>query len=424
MTEVSMQKTLICLVSICAAVGTTRGENWPEFRGPHGDGHAEASGLPVRWSEQENVRWKTPIHGKGWSSPVVWGDQIWLTTAPKDGTQRFAVCVDRRTGKILHDIKVFDDPKPAFCIDFNSYASPTPAIEEGRVYVHFGSCGTACLDTATGKILWERRDLPCDHWRGPGSSPALYKDLLFIHFDGYDRQYIVALNKKTGKTAWRKDRDIDYGTDNGDQKKAYGTPSVITVAGKPQLVSSAAVATLAYDPLTGAELWKVYHGGMNAASRPVFAKGNVLVCSADGGLGLVAVRPDGKGDLTRTNISWQQKKGAPNRSSLLQLGGLLYMVNDPGLMSCVEAQTGRLIWQEHLRGRQFIASPVSDGKHIYVFNRDGGGFVVEAGRTFKLLATNKLDEGCMASPAIAGKTLIVRTLEHLYCIADKGGNRN
>jgi outer membrane protein assembly factor BamB len=246
-----MHPTLLLLTALLPAADRPLTHTWPEYRGPHGDGHAVATRLPVRWSEKENIRWKTAIHGKGWSSPVVWGNQIWMTTAPEDGKERFAVCVDRRTGKMLHDIKVFDDPKPAFCIAFNSYASPTPAIEAGRVYVHFGSCGTACLDTATGKTLWSRRDLPCDHWRGPGSSPILYKGLLFILFDGYDRQYVVALDKRTGKTVWKRDRDIDYGTDNGDLKKAYGTPSVINVAGKPQLVSSAAAATLAYDPFTG-----------------------------------------------------------------------------------------------------------------------------------------------------------------------------
>jgi outer membrane protein assembly factor BamB len=413
-----MHSALFLLTTIITASDSTPIRNWPEYRGPHGNGHAVATGLPVRWSETENVLWKTPIHGKGWSSPVVWGDQVWLTTAPADGKQRFAVCVHRRTGKILHDIKVFDDPKPAFCIPFNSYASPTPVVEEGRVYVHFGSCGTACLDTATGKTLWSRRDLPCDHWRGPGSSPIMYKGLLFIHFDGYDHQYVVALNKKNGKAVWKKDRAIAYGTDNGDLKKAYGTPSVITVGGKPQLVSSAAVATLAHDPFTGDEIWKVYHGGMNSAARPVVAGDKVFVCSGDGGLGLVAVRPEGKGDVTKSHVAWKLNRGAPNRSSLLVVGDLLYMVTDGGVASCVEPGTGRQLWQGRLAG-QFVASPVEADGHIYLFNRDGTGYVAQAGRTWKLLSTNRLEEGCMASPAIVGKTLIVRTIHHLYCIGHK-----
>src|SRR5438105_3019886 len=197
--------TLLTAVAHCA-------ENWPEFRGPTGDGHADATGLPIQWSESQNIKWKTAIHDKGWSSPVIWGNQIWLTTATEDGKQLFVLCVDRDTGKILHDIKLFDVAKPGFCPPTNSYASPTPVVEAGRVYVHFGTYGTACLDPTTGQTIWSRRDLPCDHWRAPGSSPILYGDLLYIHFDGFDQQYVVALEKSTGRTRWKRARDIDYGT--------------------------------------------------------------------------------------------------------------------------------------------------------------------------------------------------------------------
>jgi outer membrane protein assembly factor BamB len=406
---------------VLAALGLSaapRDHNWPEYRGPFGDGHATATGLPVTWGETKNVRWKTAIHGKGWSSPVVWGDQVWLTTATEDGKKRYAVCLDRRKGTVLRDIKVFDDPKPAYCHPFNSYASPTPAVEKGRVYVHFGSCGTACIDTNTGKILWSRRDFPCDHFRGPGSSPILYRDRLFVNFDGVDRQYVVALSKKNGRTLWKKDRTIDFGAAIGDLRKAYCTPSVIMVGGKPQLISPAAKATLAYDPENGKELWKVYHGGMNAAARPILYGGKVFLCSGDGGLGLLAVRPSGQGDVTGTHIAWKKKQGAPNRSSLLLLDGLLYMITDGGVASCVEPGTGRTVWKHRLNG-QFIASPVSAGGHIYFFNRSGTGYVIKAGRTWKLVATNHLKDGCMGSPAVAGKALFVRTITHLYCIAGK-----
>src|SRR6266849_3031224 len=190
------------------ALGQLPDDNWPQFRGPGGNGISYCTGAPLKWSETENVRWKTPIHDKGWSSPVVWDDQVWLTTAPADGTRLYAVCVERSTGKVLHDLKLFDVEKPGFCPPTNSYATPTPAIEDGRVYIHFGSYGTACLDTATGKTLWSRRDLPCDHWRAPASSPILYKGLLILQFDGHDFQYVAALDKTTGKTVWKKDRDI------------------------------------------------------------------------------------------------------------------------------------------------------------------------------------------------------------------------
>ncbi len=234
---------VIILALACSVCRLAAEENWPQFRGPRGAGHADVAGLPIRWSETENVRWKTRIHGKAWSSPVIWGDQIWLTTATPDGHQLFAICVDRATGNIVRDLQIFDIKKPSYCIPFNSYASPTPVIEAGRVYVHFGSAGTACLDSASGKVLWTRQDLPCDHHRGPGSSPILHDNLLIMHFDGVDQQYVVALDKLTGNTVWKKSRDIDYQTDDGDFKKAYATPTIVEIGGKAQLISPAAMAT-------------------------------------------------------------------------------------------------------------------------------------------------------------------------------------
>jgi outer membrane protein assembly factor BamB len=412
------RRLLLLLVSASLTAAAPAGENWPQFRGPQGEGRSDATGLPVRWGEKENVVWKTPIHDKGWSSPVVWGNQVWLTTARADGKELFAVCIDRQTGKILHDIKVFDVAKPAYCHPFNSYASPTPAVEEGRVYVHFGTYGTACLDTATGKTLWERRDLPCDHYRGPGSSPLLYTDLLFVHLDGIDVQYVVALDKATGKTVWKKDRAIDYNTTDGDLKKAYATPRVVVVKGQPQLISPAAVATIAYDPRTGDELWKVYHGGMNAAAPPQYGDGKLFLCTGDGGLRLLAVRPDGRGDVTKTHIEWKNNRGVPSRTSPLLLDDRLYMVSEGGALSCVAAKTGMPVWQERLGG-QFSASPVyADGK-LYLFGEGGKSIVGAPGKTWKTLATNQLDEGCMATPAVAGKALFLRTKTHLYRIEQK-----
>ena len=179
--------------------------NWPEFRGPQGNGISTSTNLPLRWSEEQNVKWSTPIHGKGWSSPVIWGQQVWLTTATADGHELFAVCIDRDTGKVIHDLKLFDVAKPQFCHPFNSYASPTPAIEAGRIYVTFGAPGTACLDTQTGKVLWARRDIECNHFRGAGSSPILYSNLFFLNFDGSDHQFVLALDKQTGRTVWREE---------------------------------------------------------------------------------------------------------------------------------------------------------------------------------------------------------------------------
>lgn len=409
-----MRNTLLSILAILPTAAFA-GDNWPQFRGPRGAGHSDARGLPLRWSEMENIRWKTAIHGKGWSSPVVWGEQVWLTTAPPDGKELCGVCVDRRSGKIVHDLPIFAVEKPAFCHAFNSHASPTPAIEEGRVYLHFGSAGTACVDTAAGKTLWSRRDFPCDHWRGPGSSPILHGDLLYLTFDGYDRQYVVALDKKTGKTIWKKDRSIDYGNTDGDGKKAYGTPAAIEIGGTTQLVSPSAVGTLAYDPLTGAEIWKVQHGGMNVAQPPLFGNGLLYLCTGDGGFRLYALRPDGQGDLTKSNVAWTCNRNAPSRCGPLLVGDLLFFNNEQGMVSCLEAKTGKSIWTERLKGK-FSSSPLHAEGRLYFLSEDGPTFVVAADRAFQLLATNALDDGCMASPAAAGKALFIRTKTHLYCI--------
>jgi outer membrane protein assembly factor BamB len=397
------------------APGLSAAEHWNQFRGPRGDGQAGSASLPLQWSESQNVAWKTAIHGKAWSSPVVWGEQIWMTSATEDGKQLFAICVDAGTGRIMHDITVFEIAEPMFCYPYNSYASPTPVVEEGRLWVHFGSAGTACLDTASGQVLWTRQDLPCDHWRGPGSSPIIFRDLLIVNFDGYDLQYVVALDKRTGKTVWKTDRTIDYGSDDGDMKKAYCTCTVFEHQGRLQLVSPAAVGTVAYDPLTGKELWKVQHGGYNAAARPLYSHG-VVIISTEGGLKLLAVRPDGTGDVTKTHIVWTCNRQTPTRPSQLVVQDHLYMVNDQGIVSCLDIKTGEPVWTERMGGRH-SASPIYANGRIWLFDEENKSRVIEANpREFRLLAVNPLDAGCMASPAVIGDALIVRTKTHLYRI--------
>jgi outer membrane protein assembly factor BamB len=391
-------------------------EHWNQFRGPGGDGQAGSKKLPIEWSETKGVAWKTAIHGRAWSSPVAWGDQIWMTSATPDGKQLFAICVDAGTGRIVYDLTVFEIAEPMFCIPFNSYASPTPVVEEGRVWVHFGSAGTACLDTATGKTIWARQDLPCDHFRGPGSSPIIFRDLLILTFDGFDFQYVTALDKHTGKTLWRTDRSIDYGTDDGDFKKAFSTPTVFEHGGRLQLVSTAAVGTVAYDPLTGRELWKVHHGGYNAAARPLYSHG-LAILNLQNGLRLLAVRPDGHGDVTKTHIAWTCNRATPTRPSQLIVQDHLYMVDDAGIVSCLDITTGETVWTERMGGRH-SASPIYADGRIYFFDEDGKSRVIEANpREFRLLAENQLEAGCMASPAVVGDAFIIRTKTHLYRIA-------
>ena len=411
-----MRNIRLLIFAMCFGVVAHGGENWPEFRGPRGDGSSDAVGLPLRWSETDAVKWKTPIHDRGWSSPVIWGNQVWLTTATADGKRLYAVCVARDSGKILHDILLFDDHQPEPINSLNSYASPTPVIEAGRVYVHFGTYGTACLDSASGEKVWTRRDLHCNHFRGPGSSPALFGNLLFLHYDGFDVQYVVALDKHTGSTVWKTDRSTDFAGADGDLRKAYSTPLVIGPPGQRQLISAGSKAAMAYDPQTGKELWKVcYPIGFSTTSRPLVAAGMVLFSSGSGRSELWAVRPGGRGDVTQSHVVWKVAKGMPFKTSPTLAGGLVFTVNDGGIASCIEAGSGAMVWQRRIDG-QYSASPLAADGRIYFFSHEGKTTVIEAGRTYKELAVNMLAAGFMASPAVAGKALFLRTATHLYRI--------
>ncbi|MBL8221594.1 MAG: PQQ-like beta-propeller repeat protein, partial [Bryobacterales bacterium] len=273
----------ILLMSICGGL-VECAEHWPQFRGPDGTGHSDARGLPVRWSESENIVWKTPIHDRGWSSPVIYGKQIWLTSSTKDGRELFVFCVDRDTGKIIKDWKLFDVAQPQFAHAFNTHASPTPAIEAGRVYITFGAAGTAAIDTKTFRVIWERRDIECNHFRGAGSSPVIFRNLLLMHYDGSDKQFVVALDKRTGKTVWETKRSIDFQdldkngkpAAEGDLRKAFATPHVIQINGRWEMISLGAKAAYSYDPMTGKELWRVEERAQHSAStRPVVGHGMI-----------------------------------------------------------------------------------------------------------------------------------------------------
>ena len=416
-----MRKVLWLAVAaiVAAARPAAGGENWPQFRGPTFDGQTDATGLALTWSEGKNVTWKTAIHDRGWSSPVIWGPHVWMTTATAKGKEMFAVCVDKRTGKILHDVKIFRVRSPEKINSLNSYASPTSAVEAGQLYVHFGTYGTACLDTATGKTRWARTDLHCDHSMGPGSSVLLLGELLILTLDGTDVQYLIALNKTTGKTVWKTNRSTDFGNIDGDHRKAYSTPSLLDVAGRRQLVTCGAAAAIAYDPATGKEIWKCrYKGGYSNVSRPMLAGGLVLVNSGFNKARLLAVRGGGRGDVTETHVAWQYTRAVPIKPSLAVAGGLIFMTSDTGALTCLEAKTGRMLWTERIRGR-FSASPLIAGKRIYFFDDGGTTTVIEAARQYRKLAVNKLDAGCMASPAVAGNAIFLRTKTHLYRIEKK-----
>jgi outer membrane protein assembly factor BamB len=392
-------------------------QNWPQFGGPTFDGVSPSTKIPTEWSETTNVKWKLPIHGQGWSCPVIWGEQIWLTTATLDGKKMSAVCIDTQSGKVIHDKVLFENEKLDFKHEFNSFASCTPAIEEGRVYIHFGSYGTACLDTKTADVIWQRRDLPCNHWRGPGSSPIIHDGKIYIHFDGYDHQYIVALDKKTGADVWKTDRSHDYGTDDGDQMKSYATPLVINVNGAEQLISVAAKAVIALEPKTGKEIWHVRFTEHSGCIRPHFWKGLLLVNTGFSKAQLLAINPAGKADITDTNVVWRLDKSIPNMPSTVIVDDLLYMIQDGGVAQCVDPKNGEVVWSNRVSGK-YVASALASGNHIYFFSQEGKATVISAGREYKEVAVNSLDDGFMSSPATIGNDLILRTKTHLYRIGE------
>lgn len=419
-------------------------DSWPDYRGPQGDGHAAAPGdnkiygLPLHWSETQNVKWKTAIPLLGLSSPVVQDNQVWLTTATEDGHDFYVLCVDATTGKILLNEKVFhsDDPQSlGNGSRDNSYATPSAVIEPGRVYVHFGSFGTACLDTDSRKVLWQRDDLPCWHYRGASSSPLIFENLLILTFDGADLQYHVALDKRTGKTVWKTDRSANWNDEHidkqmvkdGDWRKAHSTPLIVNFQGAPLMFSPGAKAAYGYDPRTGKELWRVDHEAYSTAPRPIFHDGHfIFVTGFSKGAEMWSVKAGGKGVVTDTHVSWKLGISFPKYSSPVLVDDLIYFAMDDAFLLCIEAKTGKTVWKERVGGR-FRACPIYADGRLYFCNLEGVTTVIKPGREFEILATNQLakDEphddprrgpGFMASPAPVGNALFLRTRHNLYRI--------
>lgn len=382
-------------------------EDWPQFRGPGGQGHSSERGLPITWSEDENIAWKVPIAGLGWSSPAIQGDRIWLTTALDDGHSLRAICLDRDTGEEIHNVEVFQKDNPGPIQSKNSHASPTPILEGDRVYVHYGAHGTACL-TTDGEVVW-RRILDYYHRHGPGGSPALAGDLLVINCDGYDAQFVVALDKHTGAIRWKKDRE-------GQQ--AYCTPLMITVDGKAQAISPGGDAVVAYAPKTGDEIWRVRYDGYSNVPRPVFGHGLLFICSGYNDPVLYAIQPDGNGDVTDTHVVWSLNRGVPLNPSPLLVANELYIVNDSGFARCLDARTGAVHWL-HRFGDGFSASPIYADGRIYYLREDGEATVIAPGTTFEKLAVNRLEGRTLASIAVSDGALFLRSDRHLYRIEDK-----
>ncbi|MBK8094621.1 MAG: PQQ-binding-like beta-propeller repeat protein [Verrucomicrobiaceae bacterium] len=414
--------------------------DWPEWRGPSAQGQTTISQLPETFSETSHIAWKAPLPGRGHSTPVISGDQIWLTTAiehaadPAVAKERLktntgdqpvvvldhlslrAICIDRVSGKILHDIELLNVKDPQWAHQLNSYASPTPVLAAGRLYAHFGSFGTACLDTSTQKVLWKNEELHVMHENGPGSTAVLWQDRLIAHFDGSDAQFIAALDTNTGKLAWKTARSGEMDP-RPQQKKAYGTPLIVPIGGKPVLVSPASNNIYGYDPATGKELWRVAYGelGFSMSTPPVSDGRRIYFSTGYGKSQVIAIGFNEQGQ--QPEIAWRNNKNAPKMSAPILAAGLLFYADDGGILSCVDTATGEAAYRERLGGK-FSSSPILSGDKLIFASREGVVSIVKADRSFQLLSQNTLDGSIMASPTSDGEALFIRTDKALYRIME------
>ena len=398
-----------CIWLVWASATGLSADDWPSFRGPTGQGHSVESGLPIEWAEEENVTWKTPVAGRGWSSPVVSDGRVWITTA--DGGSLRLLAFDAHGGRELVNVEVFGISDESAPNPKNSLASPTPVVdtERGQVYVHFGAYGTAAL-TTSGEVVWTTR-FPYITQHGMGGSPILFDDLVILSCDGYDQAFVVALDAGTGEIRWKTDRAEPI-------SQAYSTPIVIEVAGRRQLLSIGAFRTNSLDPQTGEEIWQVgYPEGFSNVPAPAYSAehGMVFISTGFQQPSLLAVRADGAGDVTDTHVAWQMRRGAPLTPSPIVVGDELYLVTDTGVATCVDIATGEMHWRERLRGN-FSASPVFADGRIYFLSEEGITTVIEPGTEYVELARNELDGRTLASLAVSDGAFFLRTDSHLYRI--------
>jgi outer membrane protein assembly factor BamB len=419
--------TLLTLLPPAWAQPVTTPVYWPDKGGPGRDSivpAAEASRLPPSWTEAQHLQWKTPLEG---------GDLIWFTSATTDGTKQYVDCIQRHTGKLLHHQLLFENTAPEELGNpINNYAAPSPVLEADALYVHFGTYGTACLDPATAKVKWQRRDIQVKHYRGPGASPALYQHLLILALDGTDQQFLIALDKKTGTTVWKTPRSTDYGDidaatgkpkRDGDLRKAYHTPCFVQVGSQTQLISVGSRAAFGYDPLSGKELWTIKHTGFNAAPRVLATDQALAFSSGAEGAHLIGVRLDDKmrGDITASHLLWDRPKRNCSEASPVLIDGKIYQITRGGIISCIDIATGQDHWEERLQG-QYLQGPLAIQDRLYFANDRGQIHAIRAADKYELLSTSQLsggaDDACTAGMAVADGALYIRTRTHLVKIAN------
>ena len=406
--------------------------HWPDKHGPTLDGvvpESSVSNLPLEWSENKNVVWKAPYKGLGHSSPVILGNQVWFTSATKDGKEQYVYAIDRNSGKIIHNFTLYKNANPEELGNTtNNYATPSCVAEPGAVYVHFGTYGTAKLDPKTAKVIWNRKDIKVRHFRGPASSPVIYKDSLILTFDAVEeKQFIMALDKNTGKTLWTTKRSVDFKDlvdgkpkREGDFRKAFGTPGFATVDGKTQILSVGSKAAYGYDADTGKEIWILTHSNYNAAVRPIYIPQYKMAIintgSAKANIHGVALDKTTKGKINNSHIKWSQRR-ASRYCMPVYYKDHIYQITHDGNLSCINIKSGKTTWKQSLV-RSFMASPILSGDNIYLIDIYGKATIFKAEPSaYKQIAENEIAEEVSACPAVADGALFIRGKKHLYKIA-------
>ncbi|MFO1438854.1 MAG: PQQ-binding-like beta-propeller repeat protein [Verrucomicrobiaceae bacterium] len=408
----------LLFVPLALASAALHAADWTEFRGPGAQGHSDATDLPLTWSPTSHIAWKAPVAGVGWSSPVVVGDRIFLTSAVSLSGKEEAtadrslrvLALDAATGKTVWDVELFQAKAPR-AHRKNSHASPTPVYEDGKLYVHFGHLGTACLNAANGQTAWATQSFAYSPVHGNGSSPVLFEDLLIFSADAETEPKVIALDKATGTQRWAFNRQSD-----AKKKFSFCTPLVIDVNGQKQLISPGSGVVNALNPKTGEEIWRCYYDqGYSVVPRPVYAHGMIFLSSGYDKPVLYAIKVDGKGDVTASHIAWKIEKAVPHNPSMAVIGDELYFVADNGILNCVDAKSGQVHYSERCTGPISASLLAADGK-LYLQDEKGLGVVVKPGKQFQILSQNDLAERSLASYAVIGSDLLIRTEGNLYRI--------
>lgn len=397
------------LVVACALLAG----DWPQFRGVNSDGHAPAAATPLEWSDTKNVAWKVAVPGLGWSSPVIVGDRLYLTTAvPQgEGLSFRAMAFDTADGRVVWDREIRSVDKAPSIHTKNSHASPTPIVRDGAVFVHFGAQGTARLSAADGTLEWTCTELVYPPLHGNGGSPILQDGKLVVVCDGSKDPFVAAIDAKTGKVAWKTLRSVPARISH-----SFATPTVALVDGEQQVLAPGPNHFAAYDLATGTERWRILAPGWSVVPQPTLAHGLVIYNHDYDHPELIAARLGGSGDVTETRVAWRLKSGAPSTPSPLLVGDDLYFVADDGIASCIDAKTGERHWRSRLGGN-YSASPIYVNDRVLFLNETGVATWVKPGREFENLGTNEVPGRTLATPGFSRGAMYLRTDTTLYKIA-------